>query len=164
MDAITVLAGQDSRPWFSLQDTTGSVLSMLAEHVGLDVWMLTHVEDGYQTAVSVYPEGAVPLGLSLPWSATFCRRMVAGEAPQVASVVSAVPQYAELRPELARLGFGPLGIPGAYVGVPIRLGDGSLYGTLCGFADRAQPPTLRRHLRLVQFGGRVLATSLARDL
>ncbi len=161
MDAAAAApATQDARPWTDPDDVAGDVLSMLAEHVGLDLWMLTHVEGPRQTALAVHPSGAIQPGMSLPWSATFCRRMVAGEAPQVASVVSAVPPYAELRGELGRLG---LGLPGAYIGVPIRRGDGSLYGTLCGFAMRAQPPTLRRHLRLVQFGGTVIATAIEND-
>lgn len=155
-----VTAGQDSWPWVGLDDTAGAVLAMLAEHVGLDLWMLTHLDGAHQTAIAVHPRGPLHPGMSLPWTATFCRRMVAGEAPQVASVVSAVPAYAELRPALTRLGVGLVGMPGAYIGVPIRMHDGALYGTLCGFARRAQPLTLRRHLRLVQFGGQVLATAL----
>jgi len=74
--------------------------------------------------------------------------------------VSAVPPYAELRGELTRLG---LGLPGAYIGVPVRRADGTLFGTLCGFGMRAQPSSLRRHLRLVQFGGRVIATVIDHD-
>lgn len=162
MDTATgALPGHTARPWESLDDSAGSVLAMLSEHIGLDLWMLTRLADDYQTAISVYPErGPIQPGLSLPSSATFCHRMVQGRGPQVASVVSAVPAYAELRSELIRLGLGVFSVPGAYIGVPIRMLDGSLYGTLCGFAQRAQPPTLRRHLRLVQFGGCVLATAL----
>lgn len=164
MHTVTgIAAGQDSRPWLGLDDTASAVLAMLSEHVGLDVWMLTHLDGQRQTAISVYPRGQVRAGMSLPWSSTFCSRMVAGEGPQVASVVSAVPAYAELRADLTRLGLGPLGMPGAYIGVPIRRRDDTLYGTLCGFAARAQPPALRRHLRLVQFGAQVLATALDSD-
>ncbi len=162
MDATAVASStHDARPWTDLEDVASEVLSMLVEHVGLDLWMVTQVDGPRQTTIAVHPSGQIRPGMSLPWSATFCRRMVAGEAPQVASVVSAVPPYAELRGELGRLG---LGLPGAYIGVPIRRSDGSLFGTLCGFAMRAQPPTLRRHLRLVQFGGTVIATAIENDL
>jgi len=161
MGALTVAPGiQDSRPWAQLTDVADDVLGMLAEQVGLDLWMLTHVEVPRQTTIAVHPHGQIRPGMTLPWSSTFCRRMVNGEAPQVASVVSAVPPYAELRGELTRLG---LGLPGAYIGVPVRRADGTLFGTLCGFGMRAQPSSLRRYLRLVQFGGRVIATVIDHD-
>lgn len=156
----TVTAGRDAWPWTTLEDTAGAALVMLSDHIGLDLWMLTRLDGPRQTAIAVYPNGHIRPGMSLPWSDSFCRRMVAGEAPQVASVVSAVPAYAELRRGLSRLGVEPLSMPGAYIGVPIRWRDGTLYGTLCGFARRAQPSTLRRHLPLVQFGGQVIATAL----
>ena len=161
MGAVTVASSvHAAQPWTDAGEVASDVLRMLAEHVGLDLWMLTQVDGTRQTAVAVYPGGQIRPGMCLPWTATFCRRMVAGEAPQVASVVSAVPPYAELRAELSRLG---LGLPGAYIAVPIRLGDGSLYGTLCGFAMRAQPATLRRHLWLVEFGGTAIATAIEHD-
>ncbi len=161
MDAVTVASSvHQAQPWTDAEHVARDALRMLAEHVGLDQWMLTHVDGLRQTAVAVYPTGPIRLGMHLPWTTTFCRRMVAGEAPQVASVVSAVPPYAELRTGLNRLG---LGLPGAYIGVPIRLGDGLLYGTLCGLAIRAQPSTLRRHLRLVEFAATAIATAIEHD-
>ncbi|WP_127784039.1 GAF domain-containing protein [Rhodococcus sp. X156] len=156
----TRIAAVDVRPWENVTETATDVLTMLRENVGLDVWMLNRLDGDIHTTVAVYPEGLVRPGMSLPWGATFCRVMVAGEAPQVASVVSAVPEYVVLREELTRLGLERMGMPGAYVGVPVRRADQTLYGTLCGYARRAQSPNLRRQLGLVRFGGQVLATAL----
>lgn len=150
----------DVRPWEDVEQTSHDVLTMLRENVGLDVWMLNRLDGDVYTTVAVVPDNIARPGMSLPWSATFCRLMVAGEAPQVASVVSAVPEYVVLREELTRLGLERMGMPGAYVGVPIRRADQTLYGTLCGYSRRAQSGSLRRHLGLVRFGGQVLATAL----
>lgn len=161
---MTVAAGvRDALPWAGPEHAASAVLTMLSQHVGLDLWMLTRVDGPQQTAVAVYPKAVILPGMYLPWASTFCRKMVAGEAPQVAPVVSAVPPYAELRGPLSRLGLGAIGMPGAYIGVPLRLGDGSLYGTVCGFGMRAQPATLRRQLWLVEFGATAIATAIEND-
>ena len=44
--------------------------------------------------MGLWPE---PAGASLPWEDSFCRLMVAGEAPRAATVLAAVPEYASRR-------------------------------------------------------------------
>ena len=72
-------------------------------------------------------EGAFP-GLApgdrIPLGASYCGFLLGGRIGTVVRDVRAHPQLGGLRLTLAT------GV-GAYVGVPVRLGDGTLFGTLC---------------------------------
>src|SRR3954453_12358910 len=74
-------------------------------------------------------------GSSHLWSDSLCRHMVTGATPQFAPDAMAVPEYA------AAGAAQDLSI-GAYVGVPIRNADGTLYGTICGLDPERAPEHL----------------------
>jgi diguanylate cyclase len=152
--ATDPLAGVSPFPGF-LSAAQGAV-EFLHERIGLDLWLVTEVQDNRQVAVVAHPNQMVLPGMSLPWAEGFCSRMVAGQGPRVASVTAAVPAY-------AGLALGPAQRVAAYLGVPLLRSDGTLYGTLCGFALRAQPVTLGRHLPLVEHMARMLGTVLAQE-
>ena len=54
--------------------------------------------------------------------------MIEGNAPRLATVTAAVPAYASRS-------IGPLAHVHAYMGVPLIREDGTVFGTLCGFAS-----------------------------
>lgn len=58
---------------------------------------------------------------------TFCEALLAGEIPSAVADASDEPRFAELSRSAP-------GRPAAFVGVPIRLSDGTLYGVLCGLS------------------------------
>lgn len=148
------VAGLDEMPWADFETAALSALELLHARLGLDLWLLTRSDGDNQVLVAAHPPGILPVGAVLPWGETFCMRMVSGVGPRVAPVVAAVPAYAGLR-------IGPAATVGAYLGVPLRRPDGSLYGTICGFAARAQSPRLSRHLPFVELVARLLASLLA---
>ncbi|MGY1857554.1 GAF domain-containing protein [Modestobacter sp. SYSU DS0290] len=136
------------------EDWTGAVrasLTHLHRTIGLDVWMLTEVTGDEQVVLHAHPREAVPAGTAFPWARTFCRAMVSGTGPRVATVTAAVPVYSQL------LAGHPERIA-AYIGVPLVTRSGELFGTLCGFSARAQPRSMARFLPTVEHTARLLST------
>ncbi|MGZ4643070.1 MAG: GAF domain-containing protein [Blastococcus sp.] len=144
-------------PWRDWAAAVDGLLDFLHEHVGWDVWMATRVVDDCQIVLRSRPSGAVPTGSRLPWADSFCREMVEGRAPRIATVTAAVPAYAARTKGLAHA-------VSAYIGVPLVTPDGQLFGTLCGVAFRAKPLSATRDLPLVEIIARMLSTLLAAGL
>jgi GAF domain-containing protein len=147
----------DVTPWPDWGAAARGSLEFLHERVGWDVWMVTRVLDDCQYVLCSYPEGAVRPGARLPWAESFCREMIEGRAPRVATVTAAIPAYAA---RTKGLGHGIA----AYIGVPLVTPDRQLFGTLCGVAFRAKPRSAARELPLVEMVARMLSTLLAAGL
>ncbi|SEM15859.1 diguanylate cyclase (GGDEF) domain-containing protein [Blastococcus sp. DSM 46786] len=145
---------ESSLPLMSFEDACTEVVRYLKASVPLGFWSVSRQEDGRQVYVSVQDDVyGRTVGDSHGWSDSYCQFMVTGEAPQIAPDAMAVPRFAaagvtrELR-------------IGAYVGVPIRAGDGSLFGTICGLDPEIQPASLLDHAPVL----RLLADLLGRVL
>ena len=145
---------QDVAPWRDWPAAADGVLHFLHEHVGWDLWMVTRVEGEHQIVLASYPEGIVRPGARLPWAESFCRAMVEGTAPRIATVTAAVPEYA------CRM-TGPGKDVAAYIGVPLVHPDPELFGTVCGVSSRAKPLSATRDLPVVEMTARLLSTLLA---
>jgi GAF domain-containing protein len=131
-------------------------LAFLHRTVGLDIWLVTHVEEPRQVVLLAHPPERLPRGASIEWNRSFCHSMVAGVGPRVATVTAATPAYRDLE----------TGLPmraAAYIGVPLVRRDGEVFGTLCGVSSRAQPRSLARFLPLVELTARMLSTLLAEE-
>jgi GAF domain-containing protein len=144
----------DVAPWPDWSAAADGALAYLHEHLGWDVWAVTRIEGNAQVVLCAVPPGAVPPGTALPWDDSFCKQMVEGAGPRVATVTAAVPAYARCAAGLAA------GVA-AYLGVPLVGRDGELLGTLCAMAFRAQPRSAARGLATVEFVARMLSTLLA---
>lgn len=99
-------------------------------------------------------------GAVLPLDEGYCRRMTAGEIPGLIPDTWREPAVMDL-PATRAL---PIG---AYLGVPVRLPDGELYGSLCCFSFQARPALGQRELDLLQAlaarVGEMLATEQATE-
>src|SRR5690349_2240168 len=144
----------DVAPWRDWPAAAGGVLRFLHEHVGWDVWMVTRVEGEHQIVLTSWPQDVVRPGARLPWAESFCRAMVEGTAPRIATVTAAVPEYATRTKGLAK-------DVAAYIGVPLIHPGDELFGTVCGFAFRAKPRSATRDLPVVELAARMLSTLLA---
>jgi diguanylate cyclase (GGDEF)-like protein len=83
--------------------------------------------------------------------------MVRGEGPRVAPESGAVSAYASA-PASRHIRIG------AYVGVPLTLPDGSLFGTLCGFDPEPQPYRLLEEQPLIELLAGLLSCILGAEL
>jgi len=144
-------------PWADWLSAAEGALRFLHGYVGWDVWVVTHVDGDRQIVLRAFPEAAVRPGTELPWADSFCRQMIEGNAPRVATVTAAVPEYASRAS-------GPIRDIAAYLGVPLVAADLELFGTLCGMAFRARPRSAARELPLVETIARMLNTLLAGNL
>jgi hypothetical protein len=144
----------DVAPWRDWCSAAEGALRFLAEHVGWDVWMVTQVVDGRQVVLLAHPADAVRVGAELPWEESFCRQMIEGNAPRLATVTAAVPAYASRAA-------GPMRHVAAYVGIPLVRTDLTLFGTLCGVSFRAKPRSAARELSVVEAAARMLSTLMA---
>jgi len=144
----------DVAPWPDWCAAAQGALSFLSEHVGWDIWLVTEVVEDRQVVLLAHPPDAVRPGTELPWDTSFCRQMVEGSAPRLATVTAAVPAYASRTT-------GALSDVAAYVGIPLVRTDGTLFGTLCGVAFRAKPRSAAREMSVVEAAARMLSTLMA---
>ena len=110
-------------------DTVARILALLRRHLGMELAFVSEfvADDQVVRMTDVELEGEHPPilhGSSWPLEGSFCRRMVEGELGNVVPDTAADPVTAGLaiRQE-AELG--------CYVGVPVRLSDGRVWGSLC---------------------------------
>jgi GAF domain-containing protein len=151
MVGVAAPAVLDVAPWGDFPAAACGVLEALHERLGWDVWVVTRIVDDRQVVLHAHPPDVIPPGTWLPWADTFCRAMVAGEAPRAATVTAAVPAFARRRT-------GPASRIAAYIGVPLVTADGELFGTLCAWGFRARPRSAARDLPLVETMARLLST------
>ncbi|MFP5218497.1 MAG: EAL domain-containing protein [Actinomycetes bacterium] len=115
------------------------VVELAHQHVGLDVTFLSRFCGGQQIFRAVAgdpkPFGIVP-GAGRPLAGTPCARMACGELPHLVQG------------------------PGTYLGVPVCLPDGRLYGTLASLSSHRQPRIDERDIALL----RLLADHVAADV
>ena len=144
----------DVAPWRDWCQAAEGALRFLSEHIGWDLWMVTQVVEDRQVVLLAEPDRSVRPGMTLPWERSFCRQMIEGNAPRLATVTAAVPAYAAQNT-------GPLRDVAAYVGVPLVTRDLELFGTLCGVAYRAKPLSVAREMDVVEAAARMLSTLMA---
>jgi GAF domain-containing protein len=92
-------------------------------------------------------------GDGYPLDGTYCQRMVAGKIPRV---ISNTAENEELRD----LAMTKLSVIGSYVGVPIYLHDGALYGTLVAISHDAKSDLGERHVKLMEVLSHIVASSI----
>ena len=112
----------------SLPAVAADLLGLLAREIPFELWMLTRVDgDDWVVLQSHDRHYGLAAGTVLAWQDGLCARMARGDAPAIAPDVAAVPSYADA-PIARHMRIG------AYVGVPLRLADGTLFGTLAAMS------------------------------
>ncbi len=127
----------------SFADASERVVAFLRETLPMGFWSVTRHEDGRQVYLTVADDvyGKGP-GDSHAWDDSFCQYMVLGKTPQIAPDAMSIPLYAEA-------GVAQVLPIGSYVGIPIRAGDGTVFGTICGLDPVAQAPEITGHAPLL---------------
>ena len=105
------------------------IVDYLNAHTPLPDWSVSRVAGGEQVHVHVHAAGLIGVGDRVPWTDTFCRRMVLGAAHVVVDSQED-PDYADL-PDAHAVR--------SYAGFPIADDDGSTFGILCGVGQDPLP-------------------------
>jgi EAL domain-containing protein (putative c-di-GMP-specific phosphodiesterase class I) len=134
------------------------ILSLARAALDMDVALVGTFDSDYVVEAvegdhqwfGIYP------GMRIPLEDTYCRRMIQGELPHLVNDAVHDKRTADL------LVTREAGI-GAYVGVPIRLWDGSLYGTLCCLSRSAEPSLNERDVRFLRVLAEIVADQLDRE-
>lgn len=145
-------------PTHDFEAASRAVLAFLHQRFGLDLWMVTRTEGDDWIVLQAEDHGySVAPGTVFRWADSFCSEMVKGHGPRIAPDVQLVPVYRD----------APIGqqVPiQAYVGVPLTLADGSLFGTLCGIDPAPQPASLVQEQGLIELLGALLSSILQAEL
>jgi signal transduction histidine kinase len=128
------------------------VLHTLGQESGMPTVLLTHVQDGWWSPRAIRDEGrfGLAVGTRLDAQRTICREVVNQSNGGLA--VDDARRDERFRDHPAHLENGIA----AYVGVPFRLADGTVVGTLCAI-DRTPHVGLDAALRLYRLFARLLA-------
>ncbi len=145
-------------PYASFDAAARAALKFLHDRLGFDLWMVTRTEGENWIVLQAEDHGyGVHDGAVFRWADSFCSQMVLGRGPCIAPSAMEVPAYAT----------APIGNVvdiGAYVGVPLTLEDGSLFGTLCAIDPDPQPEEIAENLTLIEMISRMLSTILHAEL
>lgn len=102
-----------------------TLLRAARERLGVDIAYLTKFTEDYER-IDVMEGDSAPFAFGeasrIPFEDTYCQRMVEGTAPGLVPDTSREPRMQDLA-VAADLG--------CYLGVPVRLSDGRVYGALC---------------------------------
>ena len=135
-------------------DVVEQALSAAREHLGMDAAYITTIDSRQQTIQAILgdPDMAERYQDSVfPVEQTYCRRMLNGEVPNV------VP---DTRAEPALQGLVVTREIGAYVGVPVRLSDGEVCGSLCCVSRQPKDGIGADELRFMEVLAGIVATRL----
>lgn len=146
------------RPWPSFALAAQAAVQHLDARFGLDLWLVTQVEEDHQTVVAAAGQWAALAtpGTSFSWRESFCVAMLEQRGPTWAPDVSTVHSY-------AAVATGVLAQVQAYVGVPLEGDDGEFFGTLCAYAGTPQYDAPADLLSTVELVGQMLSTILASE-
>lgn len=135
------------------------VLEAIQDQLGMDIAFLGEFQgDDELFRVIVGDAGAFGLheGAVRPRAGTYCEALVEGRIETIVPDTTADPALAQLE-MTTRAGIG------CFVGVPIHLPGGALYGAICGVRHAANPDLKARDARLLSVFAGVVEAELARE-
>ena len=122
------------------------LLRAAREHFGMEAAFISRFAEGQRVVVhadAVEPS-PIAVGVSDPLGETYCQRVVDGRLPELIPDTASVPAAMRV-PVNSRM---PVG---AHLSLPIRLSDGSVYGTFCCLSRAADPTLNMRDLQVMRF-------------
>ena len=129
------------------------------EMLGMDMAYVADTRGGLQDYRAVSGDGesfgaAVNCPISL--RGTYCERLLDGRLDNIV-------RDARTDPRVCGLEITERGRIGSYIGVPLVLADGEVYGTFCCLSHEAEPALQDRDVRFMQLFARLIADQLKRD-
>lgn len=129
-------------------------------HLGMEVAFISEFTDGrrvFRHVDSADLDGPVKAGLSDPLEESYCQRVIDGRLPELMT-------DACLNAEALTLAATRALPVGAHLSVPIRLQDGSLYGTFCCFSKSADGSLTHRDLDMMRVFAEMAAAEIEQEL
>lgn len=117
-----------------VEQNIGRVLELARRHLQMDVSFLSEFSGGKQVCRMADGQAdsfGIVLGEGPEIAGTYCRRMLDGQLPPVVPDARADHRLSGL-PATSEAGIG------SYLGVPLRLSDGTLYGTFCCLSHKPE--------------------------
>lgn len=145
-DLLTQLAEAVNDRLVPSHQTLSSILQSVRQYLDMEVAFLSEFSGGqrlFRMVDADDPESPVRVGAGDALEETYCQRLTDGRLPAALPDALANPESAAL-PITSALGIG------AYIGVPVTLSDGSLYGTLCCFRARSDTTLNERDVGLLR--------------
>lgn len=140
----------------SASDPLQRLLAGLREHLMLEVCFVSEVADGLRTFRFIEGDArafGIEIGQAVPADSTYCQRMLDGVIPNIVADTRADPGTRDLAG--TRHGIA------AYIGVPVVLPSGRVYGTLCAWSRRPQPMLDDRDVAFLRMSADLIAEILA---
>jgi diguanylate cyclase len=149
---------QMPQPYDSFEDASQALVELLHARYGFDLWMVTRKSAGDWIVLSANDHGySLEAGTVFRWTDTLCARMVQGFGPMIAPRTDDVPAYRD----------APITtiVPiKAYIGLPLVLANGELFGTLCAIDRHVQSSSLHIERPVLEGFARMLSGLLVKGL
>jgi len=132
------------------------VVELTNRHLGMDVVYVAELIEASQVYRAAAGDAAsfnISVNDGPGPEATYCRRLVAGDIPNVICDARADERVADLAMTRdVRIG--------SFIGVPLRLSDGTLYGTLCALSHAPDHTLDQRDVRFMSMLGELIIDDL----
>jgi GAF domain-containing protein len=134
-------------------DVVEQALTAARERLSMDAAYVTTIDSDKQTIEAIVGETNAPIGdvSELPLEETYCARMLNGEIPNIVPDTRSNPVLSDL---------GATQYVGAYVGVPVRLSDGRVHGTLCCVSNEPADGVGEDELRFMEVLAGIVAARI----
>ena len=137
-------------------DVVEQALAAAQQHLNMDASYLTTIDSRHQTIHAMVGEAdtvARYQGTVFPLEQTYCMRMLNGEIPNAVPDTREEPALREL-PVTNEIH--------AYIGVPVKLADGSVHGTFCCVSHEPRGELGAEEVRFMQILAAIVATRVDR--
>ena len=160
----TILQGLESE--IALSETSeitsnlSYILSVIRKHLDMDVAFISEITDDMRKIEIVdtaYPDSPLNPGHADPTEHTYCQRIIEGELNEVIPDTSKN-HITKVMPITEELQIG------SYLGAPIVLNDGEVYGTFCCFSHTPNDSLNERDLALMKIFADIAARHIDKQL
>jgi EAL domain-containing protein (putative c-di-GMP-specific phosphodiesterase class I) len=141
-------------------DLLVKLLKTVRNHLGMEAAFVSRFAEGrrvFQAVDAGNKACELPVGGGDPLEDSYCIRVADGRLPQLIQNAQEVPAALELA---ATRGF-PVG---AHLSIPLKLSDGSVYGTFCCFSRTPDYSLNKRDLELLRMFADIAGSVIERDL
>ncbi len=141
------------------ENSVPDILHAIRNHLNMEVAFVAEFTRGqriFRYVDSDWQNNPIKINQGNPLEESYCQRVVDGRLPELI-------QDACVHPEALRLGVTQAIPVGAHMSVPIRLSDGSIYGTFCCFSRTGDKSLNLRDLSLMRVFAELATKMIERE-